>query len=41
MRLELLQAYPNLPNAHSKYGVSCSIYITKTDCVALGAYMMK
>jgi hypothetical protein len=41
MRLELLKAYPNLLNAHSKYGVSCSIHITKADCVALGAYMIK
>ncbi len=41
MRLELLKAYPNLFNAHSEYVVSCSIYITKADCVALGAYMMK
>jgi hypothetical protein len=41
MRLELLKAYPNLLNAHSKYGVSSSIYIPKTDCVALGAYMIK
>jgi hypothetical protein len=41
MRLELLKAYPNLLNAHSKYGMSRSIYITKADCVALGAYMIK
>jgi hypothetical protein len=41
MRLELLQGYPNLLNAHSKYGVSCSIYITKADFVALGANMKK
>jgi hypothetical protein len=41
MRLELLKAYPNLLNALSKYGVSCSIYITKADCVALGTYMIK
>ncbi len=41
MRLELLKAYPNLLNAHSKYGVSSSIYITKADCVALDAYMIK
>jgi hypothetical protein len=27
MRLELLKAYPNLLIAHSKYGVSSSIYI--------------
>jgi hypothetical protein len=40
MRLELLKAYPNLLNAHSKYGVSCSVYITKADCVALGAHMI-
>jgi hypothetical protein len=38
MRLELLKAYPNLLSAHSKYGVSRSIYITKADCVALSAY---
>ncbi len=37
MRLELLKAYSNLLNVQSKYGVSCSIYITKADCVALGA----
>jgi hypothetical protein len=41
MRLELLKAYPNLLNVHSKYGVNCSIYITKADCVTLGAYMIK
>ncbi len=41
MLLELLEAYPNLLNAHSKYVVSSSIYITKADCVALGAYMIK
>jgi hypothetical protein len=41
MRLELLKVCPNLLNAHSKYGVSCSIYIMKADCVALGAYMIK
>ncbi len=41
MRLELLKAYPNLLNAHSKYGVRCSIYITKADCIALGPYMIK
>jgi hypothetical protein len=41
MRLELLKAYPNLPNAHSKYGVSCSVHIMKADCVPLGAYMIK
>ncbi len=35
MRLELLLAYSNLLNAHSKYGVSSSIYITKADCVTL------
>ncbi len=39
--VKLLKAYPNLLNAHSKYGVSCSIYITKVDCVALGTYMIK
>jgi hypothetical protein len=39
MRLELLKAYPNLLNAHSKYGGSCSNYIMKAFCVALGAYM--
>jgi hypothetical protein len=38
MRLKLLKAYPNLLNAHSKYGVSCFIYITKADSVA---YMIK
>jgi hypothetical protein len=37
MRLELLKAHPNLLNAHSKYGVTCSIYITKANYVALGA----
>jgi hypothetical protein len=41
MRLELLKAYPNLLDAHSKYGVSSSIYITKVDCVAVGGYMIK
>jgi hypothetical protein len=41
MRLELLKAYRILLNAHLKYGVSCSIYITKVDCVALGVYMIK
>jgi hypothetical protein len=41
MRLELLKAYPNVLNAHSKYDVSCSIYIKKADCVAQGAYMIK
>jgi hypothetical protein len=41
MCLELLKAYPNLLNAHLKYGVSCSIYIMKADCVALGAYKIK
>jgi hypothetical protein len=41
MCLELLKAYPNLLNAHSKYGVSRSFYITKADCVALGASMKK
>jgi hypothetical protein len=41
MRLELLKAYPNLLNEHSKYGVSSSIYIMKADCVALGASMKK
>jgi hypothetical protein len=35
MCLELLKAYPNLLNAHSKYGVSSSICITNADCVAL------
>jgi hypothetical protein len=39
MRLELLLAYSNLLNAHSKYGVSSSIYITKADCFTLGAYI--
>jgi hypothetical protein len=41
MRLEVLKVYPNLLNAHSEYGVSCSIYITKVNCVALGIYMIK
>ncbi len=41
MRLELLLAYSNLLNAHSKYGVSSSIYITKADCVTLGTYLIK
>ncbi len=41
MRLQLLKLYPNLLNAHSKYGVSSSIYITKADYVALGAYLIK
>ncbi len=41
MRLKLLKAYPNVLNTHSKYGLSGSIYITKADCVAPGAYMIK
>ncbi len=41
MRLELLKAYPNLLNLYSKYGRSCSIYIMKADCVALGTYRIK
>jgi hypothetical protein len=41
MGLELLKAYTNLLNAPSKYSVSSSIFITKADCVALGAYMIK
>ncbi len=41
MRLELLLAYSNLLNVHSKYGVSSSIYIMKVDCVTPGAYMIK
>jgi hypothetical protein len=41
MRLELLKAYPKLLNAHSQYGVSCSIYTTKANCDALSAYLMK
>ncbi len=41
MHIELLKVYPNLLNAHSKYGGSCSIYIMKAHCVALGAYMIK
>jgi hypothetical protein len=41
MHLELLNAYPNLLNAHLKYGGSCSINIMKAFCVALGAYMIK
>jgi hypothetical protein len=40
MCLELLKD-PNLLNAHSKYGRSCSIYIMKADCVALGVYLRK
>jgi hypothetical protein len=32
MHLELHKAYPNLLNAHSIYGVSSSIYITKAYC---------
>jgi hypothetical protein len=41
MRLELLKANPNLLNAHSKYGKSCSFDIMKASCGALGAYMIK
>jgi hypothetical protein len=41
MRLELLKAYLNLLNAHSKCGVSSFIYITKADCVARGTYQLK
>jgi hypothetical protein len=41
MRLWLLKANPNLLNAHSKYGMTSSIYITKADCIALGAYVIK
>jgi hypothetical protein len=41
MRLEQLKEDPNVLNTHSKYSVSCSIYITKADCVTLGAYMIK
>ncbi len=41
MRFELLKAYPNLLNAHPKYGGSYCIYIIKADCVALGAYVIK
>jgi hypothetical protein len=41
MRLELLKAFPNLLNAHSKYGGTCSIYIMKAFYVPLGAYMTK
>jgi hypothetical protein len=41
MHLELLLAYSNLLNVHSKYGLSSSIYITKADCVTLGAYIIK
>ncbi len=37
MRIELLKAYPNLLNAHLKYGGSVSIYIMKVNC----AYMIK
>jgi hypothetical protein len=32
MCLELLKAYPNLLNAHSKYGGSSSTYIMKALC---------
>jgi hypothetical protein len=35
------KVYPNLLNAHSKCRGSCSIYIIKARCVALGAYMIK
>jgi hypothetical protein len=41
MSLELLKVYPNLRSVHSKYGLISSIYITKADCVALAAYMIK
>jgi hypothetical protein len=41
MRLELLKAHPNLLNAHSKHGGSCSTYIMKNFFVALCAYMIK
>jgi hypothetical protein len=41
MSIELLKAYPNLLNERSKYGRSCSIYTTKAEFVALGAYMIK
>jgi hypothetical protein len=41
MCLELLKVYPNLFKAHAKYGMSCSIYIMKADCVALGACMIQ
>jgi hypothetical protein len=41
MRLELLKAYSNLLNEHSKYEGSCSIYIMKAACVSLGTYMIK
>jgi hypothetical protein len=40
MRLELLKENLNLLNARSKYDMSCSIYRTKADCVALGAYIL-
>jgi hypothetical protein len=39
--LRVAQRDSNMLNAHSEYGVSCSINITKADCVALGAYMIK
>jgi hypothetical protein len=41
MRLERLKAFPNLLNAHSTFGWSCSISILKAGCVALGSYMIK
>jgi hypothetical protein len=44
MRSELLKAYPNLLNAHSKYGGGAALftlYIMKAGWVAPGAYMIK
>ncbi len=35
MRLELFKVYPNQLNAHSEYGVSSSICITKVDSIVL------
>jgi hypothetical protein len=36
MRLELLKAYPNLLNAHSKYDVSC-LFTSRRPIVLLWA----
>jgi hypothetical protein len=41
MHLDLLQVYPNLLDAYSKYGGSCLIYFMKACCVVLGAYMVQ
>ncbi len=38
MRLELLKAYPNLLNVHSKYAGSSSIYVMKAGWVTLSAW---